>query len=249
MFNSTTAARLQVGHLWGEQALFVGEESVFTIEVLSDECKLLIVTREGLRGLLSQHHHLNAQVLDFVDELLHHEYYDPNSPVSLQETPLSPKILRRTVLRTNEEDHETYSDLAKQRREENAAYANSQQEKQRLLNIAVRAAISDSLFVSLPEAKKYLERAVDASFTAHTPPSRSRRPTSANIPHSRPSSAVTRPCSAQSGRRPGTNKGGKFASESTWSQWTGKRLHKHRHPAGPAMTALEMIIHSDNKSQ
>jgi hypothetical protein len=63
-------AKLSVGHLWGEKALFIGESSLFTITVDSPEATLLLVTRESLRSLFLEHKDLHLEVVKYVDEVV-----------------------------------------------------------------------------------------------------------------------------------------------------------------------------------
>ena len=79
------------------------------------------------------------------------------------------------------------------------------------------------------------------------------RPSSASaasmLPH-RPTCAPPRPCSAQPARRSGGGGGGSGGREeehngtsNTWSQWTGNKEQRDRHPVVPGLLALEFLMH------
>ena len=55
-------SKLSAGHLWGEKALFIGEASLFSITVESQEATLLLVTRESLRSLYGEHKQLHLEM-------------------------------------------------------------------------------------------------------------------------------------------------------------------------------------------
>jgi CRP-like cAMP-binding protein len=279
---AASVARLSVGHLWGENSLFVGESSLFTVTCESAECTLLKVTRESLRSLLLLNPVLHLEVCKHVESLLQaqdqlarkekQDRMQAQHEEAIQRGdraagPASSRPRQATsVLSAGEGKAEC---LVRVRREKEAEYVGSNEEAKTLMHVCFRTTVH-LLLMALPLAKVYLGRAAAATVSP-SPASAGEvpvalkhgasvggasadrleaprsRPTSAKQgPHPatlppRPRSAAARPRSASARVGQKATEGRESQTQSTWSQWTGERVHQDRHPVAPAWSALEFV--------